>query len=233
VQALYFSEKARLYVALERFDDALSLARRAVEVFDNAPVGRCDLLADRQRCRLIAQMHLASIACVQQNWDEGVSLSEQLLLSGPVQQSQTLRANVVEIAARLLVGRRGNGDLERAWRLVCEIDETAIAPEAAQQVMTARALVAAAMGRSDAILQIRAALDESIRIANGQPIEADACFETLVSAAREVGDAKLKAEASGLFEQYYAMRRQAAGAAWGGAQPIDVTGGLGQDAQAL
>ncbi len=222
VQAHYFAEKTRIHVQLERYDEAVVLVHRAIELFDSAPVGRCDLLADRQRCRLIADLLVANIALARRNWDEGVAISDQLLSSGPVRQSETVRANVVELAARLLAGRRGDGDLDRAWHLVCGIDQTAIPAEAVQYLRAAGALLAAAMGRPDARLQIRAALDESIRMSNGNPIEADVCFETLAGAARELGDAQLEAEASGLFERFNAMRRQAAGAAWGGASPAQI-----------
>jgi tetratricopeptide (TPR) repeat protein len=232
-QAHYFLEKTRIHVQLERYDEAAVFVGRAIELFDSAPVGRCDLLSDRQRSRVIAQIAVASIALARRNCDEGVAIIDQLLSSAPVRQSETVRANVVELAARLLAGRRGDGDLDRAWYLVCGIDETAIAPEEAQYLMAARALVAAAMGRPDARTHIRAALDESIRIAKGNPIEADACFETLANAAREAGDAELEAEASDLFEHFNAMRRQAAGAAWNGAGPVESTDGSIRDAQAM
>jgi hypothetical protein len=233
VQAHYFAEKTRIYVQLERYDDAAVLVRRAIALFEAAPVGRCDLLADRQRSRLIAELALATIALARQNWDEGIAITDRLLSSGPVRQSETVRANVVELAARLLAGRRGDGDLDRAWHLVCGVDETAISQEEAQYLMAARALLAAAMKRPNAQAQIRAALDESIRIAHGNPIEADVCFETLAIAARELGDAQLEAEASGLFEHFNAMRRRAAGAAWDGAGRAQSTDGLRQDAQAM
>lgn len=225
VQAIYYSDRARLAQALERHDECAAHARRSLELLDNAPVGRCDLWVDRQRCRFIALNFLASVAYAQGNWDEGLTIADELLASGTARQSATQRAHVVEVAARLLARRRGKGDFEHAWRLLSGIDERHINTETAHYIHCARALVAAAQKRPDARAHIRAALDETLRFAEQQSFEADDSFRTLAQAARELGDAQLFSEAQGLFERCHAMRRAAAGAAWGGAQEVVSTTG--------
>lgn len=213
-QACYYLDRTRVVQSLERYTQAEQMLRRAVEMLENAPVDRCDFFVDRHRCRYIALTLLAQVLCEQGNWDEGLAITDELLCSMIARQSQSQRAHLIATAARLLAGRRRNGDLDDAWRLLSGVDDNLIDAEAGHYVHCARAVAAAAAARADAQSHIRTALDESICLAEEQPFEADHSFRTLAAAARDLGDAQLFSVAQGFFEHYHAMKRAAAAQAW-------------------
>ena len=219
-QAAHYDACAALWYLLERADDAehdLKLAARLIAASQNAsavePSGYpLPLLAFFNRYMF------ATLAIARERWDEGLAGVADLHVQ---HASATLPVQTDALAmlqVQALLWRATADDVENAREICRELRPR----RAFQSVLgfsscieLSRACLAARVGDADASSLLRGALDAVEEHARRTPLEADIAFARLAVAANEVQSDAVATRAAERAAHYRALRRAAAGAAWG------------------